>query len=191
MEAVIGTIGVVTIGSIVGSISTVSSSIYSIVTNIKVNKDIHNKDILNILEKTDVIATIKLLQSIMSEIPDIYINSISVVMALKNVHEIIEQIENELIDMHKKIDYNNNLYIMSNWRSYDFKDNLESIEKKINILDRRKDNLFKILETFKNLNIKSNDENKKKVLNFLKNNDFEIIDNNYLIKNNKLLELEY
>ena len=39
---------------------------------------------------------------------------------------------------------------MSNWRSYDCKDNLDSIEIKVNILDRRRDNLFKILEVFKN-----------------------------------------
>ena len=183
MEAVIGTIGVVTMGSIVGSITTVSSSIYSLVTNIKLNKHIHNEDIIKILTKTDVVTTIKLLQAVMYEIPENHINSISVVISLKNVHEIIEQIENELKDLHTKLEYNRSLYLMSNWRSYDFKDNLEKIEELICILDRRKDNLFKILETFKNLEIKNTEENKIKVKKYLNsfNTDFEIIDKEYLI----------
>ena len=40
MEAVIGTIGVATMGSIVGSITTVSSSISGLITNIKLNKQL-------------------------------------------------------------------------------------------------------------------------------------------------------
>lgn len=188
MEAVIGTIGVVTIGSLVGSITTVSSSIYSIVTNMKISKHIHNNEIVKILTKTDVVTTIKLLQAVMSEIPESHINSISVVISLKNVHDIIEEIENELKDLHTKIEYNRNLYLMSNWRSYDFKDNLDKIEQLILILDRRKDNLFKVLETFNTLNIKNTEENKTKVKNFLNsyNTDFEIIDNNSSIITDKL-----
>jgi hypothetical protein len=178
METVITTIGVATMGSIVGSITTVSSSIYTIVSNIKVSKHIHNNEIIKMLNKTDVVATIKLLQAVMSEIPENHINSLSVVISLKNVHDVIEDIENELRDLHTKIEYNRNLYLMSNWRSYDFKDNLEKIEQLISILDRRKDNLFKILQTFTNIEIQNTEENKLKVKNFLNscNGDFEIIE---------------
>jgi len=183
METVIGTIGVATIGSIVVSITTVSSSIYSLVSNIKVSKYIHNNDIVRILAKTDVVATIKLLQAVMMEIPENNINKLSVVLSLKNVHDVIEQIENELKNLHNKIEYNRNLYIMSNWRSYDFKDNLETIEQLISVLDRRKDNLFKVLETFKNIEIKNSDENKLKVINFLNsyNTEFEVIDSELIL----------
>lgn len=175
MEAVIGTIGIVTIGSIVNSVTTVSSSIYTLANSIKVGKHLHDKDINNILVNSDIINTIKLLQAVISEIPEYYINSISVIMALKNVQEIIENIEDELKDIHNKTNYNNNLYLMSNWRSYDYKDNLESIHNKIKILDKRRDNLFKILEVFKNLDIKYTDDNKNKIKDFLDNyeiNDF-------------------
>ena len=169
MEAVIGTIGIVTIGSIVNSVATVSSSIYSLANSIKVSKHLHDKDINNILVNSDIINTIKLLQAVISEIPEYYINSISVVMALKNVQEIIESIEDELKDIHTKTNYNQNLYLMSNWRSYDYKDNLESIDNKIKILDKRRDNLFKILEVFKNLDIKNTEDNKNKIKEYLDN----------------------
>ena len=58
---------------------------------------------------------------------------------------------------------------MSNIRSYDFKSNLESIEVKVAILDRRRDNLFKTLEVFKNFDnmtktITENTENKENII---------------------------
>jgi len=184
METVIGTIGVVTIGSIVSSITTVSSNIYSLVLNIKVSKHIHNNDIVNILTKTDVVTTIKLLQAVMTEIPEHNINCLSIVMSLKYVQDIIEKIDNELKDLHEKIEYNKNLYFMTNWRSHDLKDNLDSLEQLIVILDRRKDNLFKVLDTFKHVEFKNTNENKQKVKNFLNmcNTDFEIIDSDLIAK---------
>jgi hypothetical protein len=67
------------------------------------------------------------------------------------------------------------LYVMSNWRSYDFKENFNSIESKISILDRRRDNLFKILEVFKNLKISDTKEHSEKLKKIMEKNDFEIV----------------
>ena len=153
METVISTLGVITVSSIINSITTLSTNVYTLIKNIKVSKNIHNSDIIKLLTKTDVASTIDLLHSVIKEIPEYYINSQSVMMVLKNVNEIIESIEIELKDIHTKIIYNEQLYVMTNWRSYSCKENLDSIELKINILDKRRDNLFKILEVFKNLNI--------------------------------------
>ena len=150
MQAVIGTIGMVTASSIVSSITSLSSNIFTLVSYIRLTKNNNYNDIIKIINNTDIEATIKLLQTIITEIPVYYNSSLSVVTALKNVQEIIGLIEDELKEIHKKITYNTQLYFMSNWRSYDCKDNLDSIEIKVNILDRRRDNLFKILEVFKN-----------------------------------------
>jgi len=155
MQAIIGTLGVVTASTVVHSIGTLSNSIYLIMGNIKLTKDIHQTEIMKILMKTDIEATIKLLHNIILEIPEYYNNSISVVTALKNVQDIISEIETELNEIHKKITYNGDLKIMTNWRSYDCKDNLDSIEIKVSILDRRRDNLFKVLEVFKNFDKKN------------------------------------
>ena len=103
----------------------------------------------------DIEATINLLHNVILEIPEYYNSSLTVVTALKNVQEIISQIESELIEIHKKISYNSELKVMSNWRSYDCKENLDSIELKVSILDRRRDNLFKVLEVFKNFDKKN------------------------------------
>jgi hypothetical protein len=150
MQAVIGTIGMVTASTLIHSIGTLSSSVYMIMSNIRLTKDIHQTEILRILSKTDIEATINLLHNVILEIPEYYNSSVSVVTSLKNVQEIIAEIETELNEIHKKISYNAELKFMSNWRSYDCKDNLDSIETKVSILDKRRDNLFKILEVFKN-----------------------------------------
>ena len=73
---------------------------------------------------------------------------------------------------------------MSNLRSFDCKDNLDSIELKVSILDRRRDNLFKILEVFKNLNISDSDVNKEKIKKYLDDNNsngFEIVKTDLLL----------
>lgn len=151
--AVIGTLGMVTATSAINSITTLSSNIFTLVGYLRLTHNVHHIDIVKILNKTDIEATIKLLQTIISEIPEYYNSSLSVVEALKNVQEIIGQIEDELKEIHKKITYNSSLYFLLTWRSYDCRENLDSIEIKVNILDRRRDNLFKILEVFKNLEI--------------------------------------
>lgn len=153
MQAVIGTIGMVTASTVIQSITSLSSSVYMLMGHIRLTKDIHQTEILKILTKMDIEATINLLHNIILEIPEYYNSSLTVVTALKNVQEIISQIESELIEIHKKISYNSELKIMSNWRSYDCKENLDSIEIKVSILDRRRDNLFKVLEVFKNFEI--------------------------------------
>ena len=155
MQAVIGTIGIVTASTVIQSITSLSSSVYMLMGHIRVTKDIHQTEILKILTKMDIEATINLLHNVILEIPEYYNSSLTVVTALKNVQEIISQIESELIEIHKKISYNSELKIMSNWRSYDCKENLDSIELKVSILDRRRDNLFKVLDVFKNFEKKN------------------------------------
>jgi hypothetical protein len=181
MQSVLGAIGMVTATSVINSISTLSTNIFTLVGFIKITKNIHQNDIIRILNKTDIEATIKLLNAIITEIPEYYNHSYSVVIALKDVQEIISSIEEELKDIHNKITYNSNIYFLSNWRCYDCKDNLDSIEIKVSILDRRRDNLFKLLEVFKNIIIKCEDKNNiiKKIIENNKdnkdNNNFEII----------------
>ena len=75
--------------------------------------------------------------------------STSVLLALHTVSTIISSIETELTKINKKIEYNNNLYVFQNWRSQDFKEELNDLENLLNILEKRRDNLFKTIEVFK------------------------------------------
>jgi len=149
METVVSVISLTAITSVLNSISTLSVNIYSLMNNIKLNKTLYNVEITNILSKTDIETTIQLLEVIIAEIPEYYLKSTSVLLALKNLRNIIADIESDLTSIHNKLCYNKSLYIMSNWRSYDFKDDILNLQNKIDILEKRRENLFKTLEVFK------------------------------------------
>ena len=129
------------------SITTISTNIITLVgfisnypTNIK-------PDIVKILIKLDIEKKILLLHSIIEEIPKFYEVSESIIIALKNVEEIVEKIEKELQNIQEKLIYNSNLFMR--FRSYDFTDNIESIETYAHILENRKEDLFRTLTVFK------------------------------------------
>jgi hypothetical protein len=151
METLIGVISFSAISSVINTISTLSMNIYNITSNIKLNKNLYNEELNRILIRTDIETTIQLLESIISEIPEYMGKSTSVLLALHNVSNIISQIECELIKINKKINYNKNLYVLKNWRSLDFKDELNDLENLLNILEKRRDNLFKTIELFKTI----------------------------------------
>lgn len=160
MNVVIGALSLGTFSTVINSISTLSLNIYTLTTNIKLSKNIYHMDIKEILMKTDLGATIKLLQTIIIDIPLYYNDNESVIIALKNMQEIISYIEKSLININSKIEYNNSIYLMKNFRSHDFKNEIKELEIYISILEKRRDNLFKTLELFKNT-IKNDIPNQK------------------------------
>lgn len=149
MQAAISVLSLGTISTLINSISSLSMNIYSLSSSIKLSKNTYHSEIISLLIRTDLESTIKLLDSIITEIPHFYNSSISILISLKNVQEIIIQIELLLKQIHVKMNYNNNIYLLKNLRSYSFSDELKNLEILIEVLEKRKDNLFKTLEVFK------------------------------------------
>jgi hypothetical protein len=149
MQAAIGVLSLGTITGLINSVSTLSMNIYSLSGSIKLSKNTYHTDIISLLIRTDLESTIKLLESIITEIPHFYNSSMSILISLKNVQEIIIQIEGILKQIHEKMNYNNNIYLLKNLRAYSFSDELKNLEILIEVLEKRKDNLFKTLEVFK------------------------------------------
>lgn len=146
----VSTIAVSTTATIITSITSISNNVITLLGHITSVATIsnHQSEIISLLNKTDIEATIKLLHAIILEIPSSY-DSNSVLISLTNVKDSISQIEDELKNIHTKIEYNSSLYLMANLRSYNCEPNLENIKIKIAILDRRTDYLFKILDVCK------------------------------------------
>jgi hypothetical protein len=149
MQAAIGVLSLGTISTLINSVSTLSINIYSLSNSIKLSKNTYHSDIIDLLIKTDLESTIKLLDTIITEIPHFYNSSMSILISLKNVQEIIIQIEGILKSIHDKTDYNNKILLLKNFRSYTFSNELKNLEILIQVLEKRKDNLFKTLEVFK------------------------------------------
>jgi hypothetical protein len=166
MAVYVGALGIGAVASIVNSISTLTLNVYSLSSSIKLSKNIFQDDIKDVLVKTDLEANIKLLHSIIAEIPQYYIlDNISIIIAFKNVQEIVVQIEEELNKINQQINYNNNLYVLKNARSYDFKTELRRLEAYVEVMEKRKNNLFKTLELFRNCS--KNEEPNKNLLNII------------------------
>lgn len=145
---------IVVISPIINSITTISASIYNLIGHIKITKNTHYTELIKMLNRTDIEATILLLQTIILDISGLahdkyFNNNHFILIALNNVKEIICQIEMELHDIKEKINYNTTLYVMTNMRSYDLLPNLEIAENKISVLDRRCEYLFKSLDLCK------------------------------------------
>ena len=67
------------ISPIINSITTISASIYNLITHIKITKNTHHQETIKILNRTDIEATILLLQTIILDIStlphDKYLNN--------------------------------------------------------------------------------------------------------------------
>ena len=148
---IVGTIGIT---PIINSITTISTSIFSLLSHIKVSQNVHYDDIQKVLTKTDIEATILLLQNIITDVSRLseknyFNNNTFIVLALSHVKESIASIEIELKEIKEKIIYNSSLYIMTSIRSYDLLPNFNNIETKIAVLDRRCEYLFKSFDLCK------------------------------------------
>lgn len=175
MQAAIGVLSLSTLSSLINSVSTLSLNIYSLSGSLKLSKNTYHSEISHLLIKTDLDSTIKLLDSIITEIPHFYNSSMSILISLKNVQEIIIQIEYVLKQIHDKTKYNNNIFLLKNWRSYSFSNELNNLELLIHVLEKRKDNLFKTLEIFKHCERKNKISDTQLLLNSNLSSDTVII----------------
>ena len=137
-------IGTFAITPIINSITTLSSNIFGLVSHIKVTKNVHYDEIMKVLNRTDIEATITLLQTIITDLSEKEHNKF-IIIALQHVKDSIASIETELNEIKERIAYNSTLYIMSSMRGYDLLPNLNAIELKSAVLDKRCDYLFKAI----------------------------------------------
>jgi len=140
-------LGTIMMSPIINSITTLSTSIFGLVSHIRVTKNIHYDETIKVLNKTDIEATITLLQTIILDISKIvhFANNSFIIIALQHVKDSIASIEAELKEIKERIAYNSSLYFMSSLRSYDLLPNLNAIELKSTVLDKRCDYLFKAI----------------------------------------------
>jgi hypothetical protein len=148
---IVNTIG---ISPVINSITTLTTSVFGLLSYIRVTKNIHYDDIIKVLNRTDIEATIRLLQNVITDVSclphkEYFTNNNFIIIALNHVKEIISNIETELNEIKERITYNSALYVMVNIRSYDLLTNLNNIELKSSVLDRRCDYLFKSLDLCK------------------------------------------
>lgn len=164
MNVVLSAIALSSLSSIVGTITTVTSNVYSLINFMKLNKYLHDTDITNLIDRSDIVQTIKLLKTFINEIIDNEL-PMSVSQSIRNVKDTILSIENEINKIKDKMKHNNKSYVMIH-RKHDFKVELNRFEVLIHQLENRKNNLYRLIEihNIKLLNVQ------------LQPDDFDIID---------------
>jgi hypothetical protein len=127
--------------SMVNSIATLSSNIFGLISPLAKNP--HTAELQRLLEKSDIVCTIELVQKVITDLrkPE----DTSVAFILEKIREIISQIEKELQDVREKVNYNSSLYLLQNIRSYDCGQSLTKMEIYIAVLEKRVENLFRII----------------------------------------------
>lgn len=145
MQSVI--LSTVVITPIINSIVSLSTNIFGLVSHIKLTNNAHYDETIKVLNKTDIEATITLLQTIILDISEKehFANNKIIIIALQHVKDCIANIEAELNIIKERIAYNSNIYLLSSMRSYDLLPHLNSIELHSAVLDKRCDYLFKAI----------------------------------------------
>ena len=171
----VGALSLGAASSVINSISTLTLNIYTLSSSIKLSKSIFHNEIKDVLIRTDLDASLKLLQSIVIEIPQYYpVENVSIIIALKNMQEIIQYVECEIKNIYEQMKYNKDIYLFKNIRSYDFKPELRKLEAYVQVMEKRKENLFKTLELFKNCQKISNPNTKLLMIAQVENSIYEI-----------------
>lgn len=170
-------IGLTTIISTLSLINKTSQSIYDLIKSLNDKQD---NNINKILIELDLENTIKVINEILINLESVNISSKNILSNIQNIKDIILKIENELLLLHNMVDYNNSIWILKKYRSYDCQNILDNLKLYKSILDNRKKLLTEVLQinNFINNNINNNNikNNNKDNLN-LNNNEINITDN--------------
>lgn len=131
---------------IIGTITTTTSSIGSMIKYLAISTSPGASDILNIVSSADLEFTISIIEQLVKEQDSKQLNE-SVKKALIGVSEILDSIHGELTSVKKAIEYHNTKYLNS-WRGFSWEGNIETLKKHNIILTHRYRMLFDLLKIY-------------------------------------------
>ena len=94
-----------------------------------------------ILEELDILKKIEIVNSLFENLETLHDKT--KVMALNNLHDIAEKIQQELKDIHKDIEYTKTIYL-AYFRSKPYFEKLKKLKNHSRILDQRLDLVLKL-----------------------------------------------
>jgi hypothetical protein len=128
------------------SLSNTSSSIYTILYKITNYSGPGKTHIINTIFELDMENSIRIIDSLLKEIPKDKINSLPVIQSIDSLNDIIKTISEELKVIYQRLHYNESLWVASSLRSFDCTKNLNRLKIYNNILEKRRKILFDILQ---------------------------------------------
>jgi hypothetical protein len=99
------------------------------------------------LENTDIEATINVINLFIIELDNINSNTPSSLMqCIKNIHQTINDVEDELTKIKTRLEYNKSIKFFSYFRTYGFQNSMKRIKKHKLVLEERWNLLRQTLE---------------------------------------------
>jgi len=125
-----------------------ASNIYSILT--KLTRLREKNDITEYLMQSDLEKTLIVIDTLIKSMVNKKLSS-PIRVAIQNLTDILAITEKELNDIHEKLEYNESLYVLRSWRSYDCTLNLDRIKQYAQLLDKRLDLVIKLFSINDNI----------------------------------------
>lgn len=159
MDIVIGKTVVQTIGLdlTLKCISTLTSSaqgIYSLIKSINSNAS-DQPDIQFVIADLDLGMEVKILDALIKDINIETQYTETLALCIESLKECVEQLESELVDVQKKLEWNSSLRIFKYYRSYGFEGKVEKFRLLKSNMNGRKAMLFDVLKINQHLNKKT------------------------------------
>lgn len=118
-----------TINVISSSVSTISN----IISSVSSSQSTHLVDINTFLASSDIRVNLLIYTSLLNELKDSKSETVNICVI--NIHEVIKEIEAEMLIVDQNKKFNDSLYL--NWRAYSFKENVKRLELLVKKLEIR------------------------------------------------------
>lgn len=138
MDALLLTEKIIQFAPIVTIVSSSAVTIYNMIDIIKSKQNtiaILNREIYDFFDKSDVQIKVSTYGSLLAEIK--HSDSPTILQCISNIKDTLGLIELQLHKISEKMNYNQNLWIGVNFRSYSLDENIKELEKLIIKLDAR------------------------------------------------------
>lgn len=145
MNIIVGAIGTnITLGLIQGIAGT-TNGIYTMISNIARSTANGSDEIRQVIKTTDLEVKVKTIQYMLQEIKIDEKSSHTLQYCVRSIRDAINEISKELEQIHYRMQYNDNLWVGSTFRSYRFHNSTIRLTAKLHNLESRYNTLLGLL----------------------------------------------
>lgn len=144
----LGTVSITGVLDLISSTIITTRSVYDVVRDIsKFSTSVPGqKNVVEVITKLDIELKVKIIESLLKEIPKEKANSETIKICVEALKDVIDKIEKELKNINTMLTYNNSLWVFKGMRSYNCEPALNQLAIFESTLNERKKLLFEVIQ---------------------------------------------